>query len=411
MTSRERVLRAVSHARPDRIPIDLGGIRASGINAVVYDQLKKRLGVSTPTKIHDTMQILAEVELEVADRLQVDVVPLDAADAAWAGQDASAGVRRQLFCGLEVHFQPGTRIAAQADGSWALLDGRGSPYARMPAGGYYFDFLRSTMASQPIDPRAFRPASTVADEVLEAMAQRGRHLYRDTDKAILGWGACISLLGLSALLADNITQGALDQWLLMLMTEKETAHEMMGRYVDAVIERTRLFHQAVGEYCFAWGVASDDAGTQRREVIAPALFAEMIAPHYRRLCDWVHAHTSWKTYLHSCGSVHDYIPHWIEAGIDILNPVQISASNMEPERLMADFGGRVVFWGGGCDTQRLLPLGTPEQVREHVRHNLQVFGAGEGGYVFTQVHNIQQDVPVENVEAMLSAAREFGAGS
>jgi len=155
-------------------------------------------------------------------------------------------------------------------------------------------------------------------------------------------------------------------------------------------------------------VGSDDAGTQRSEFIAPDLFSEMIKPHYKRLCDWVHTHTNWKTYLHSCGSIYHFIPDWIDAGIDILNPVQISAANMEPERLMEDFGGRIVFWGGGCDTQEILPLGTPENIREHVRHNLEVFASGDGGYVFTQIHNIQQDVPVENVEAMFAAAYEFG---
>jgi uroporphyrinogen-III decarboxylase len=123
----------------------------------------------------------------------------------------------------------------------------------------------------------------------------------------------------------------------------------------------------------------------------------------------VHAHTSWKTYLHSCGSIYHYIPHWIEAGIDILNPVQISAANMEPGRLMESFGGNIVFWGGGCDTQRVLPLGTPDEVREHVRQNIEVFNSGEGGYVFTQVHNIQQNVPVENVEAMFDAAYRYGS--
>ena len=135
----------------------------------------------------------------------------------------------------------------------------------------------------------------------------------------------------------------------------------------------------------------------------------MIKPHYKRLCDWVHTHTNWKTYLHSCGSIYHYIPHWIEAGIDILNPVQISAANMEPERLMESFGGKVVFWGGGCDTQKVLPLGTSEEIGEHVRHNIEVLGSGEGGYVFTQVHNIQQNVPVENVEAMFDAAYRYGS--
>jgi hypothetical protein len=126
--------------------------------------------------------------------------------------------------------------------------------------------------------------------------------------------------------------------------------------VDAAIERTRLLHEAAGEYIEIWGVASDDAGTQRGGLIGPDLFAEMIAPHYKRMCDWIHRHTKWKTFLHSCGSIHGYIGHWIAAGIDILNPVQISAADMEPEKLVRDFGGKVVFWGGGCDTQHVLPL-------------------------------------------------------
>jgi len=408
MNSRERVLRAINFQQPDRVPIDLGGIRASGINAVVYDQLKQRMGINTPTKIHDSMQILAELELVVLDRLHVDVVPLEGASATWARQEASQGVKRRLFCGLEVYFPPKTRITEEPDGSWVLRNPAGEPYARMPKNGFYFDFLRPTMAARRIVPSAFHPRDTVPEEELRALAEHARYLYTYTDKAILGWGASLSVLGLSALLADNITQGSLDEWLIMLMTEKETAHEMMGRYVDAVIKCLEQYYQAVGDYCSIWGVASDDAGTQKGELIAPDLFAEMIKPHYKRLCDWVHTHTPWKTYLHSCGSIYHYIPHWIEAGIDILNPVQISAANMEPERLMKDFGGKIVFWGGGCDTQRVLPLGTPAEVREHVRHNLSVFASGRGGYVFNQVHNIQQNVPVENVEAMFAAAYEFG---
>jgi len=408
MNSRERVLAAVNFRKPDRIPIDLGAIRASGINAVVYDELKKRMGIDSPTKIHDTMQILAEVELDMLRHIHADVVPLDAFDATWSGQPASAGTQRQLFCGLDVQFPPDARITVEDDGGWALHDAANKVFARMPNQGLYFDFTRPTMADTRIDPNAFRPSATVADEQLDAMAQRGRYLYEETDLAILGWGACLSVLGMSALLAENITQGSLDSWLVMLMTEKETAHDMMGRWVDAVIARIELFHQAVGDYCFAWGVGSDDAGTQRGELISPDLFAEMIKPHYRRLCDWVHTNTNWKTCLHSCGSIYNYIPEWIEAGIDILNPVQISAANMEPERLMSQFGGQIVFWGGGCDTQQILPHGTPDEVAAHVRHNLEIFGSGDGGYVFTQVHNIQQDVPVENVEAMLDAAHRFG---
>lgn len=407
LTSRERVFKAVNFQQPDRVPIDLGGMRASGISSKVYDPLKKRLGVKTPTKLCDAMQLLAEVEVEMLDRLHADVVPLEGSWAAWSGMPASAGVPRKLPSGLDVFFPPRTNIQVEPDGAWVLLDANGTAYARMPKDGFYFDFIRPTMASIQIDPKKYRPRTTVPDEELETFAQRAKFLFANTDKAILGWGASISFFGLSALLSDNITQGSLDEWLCLLMTEKETAHEMMGRSVDAAIECAKLYHQAAGDQIMIWGVASDDAGTQRAGVLSPDAFREMILPHYRRFNDWVHQHTQWKAFLHSCGSVHDYVAGWIESGIDILNPVQISAYHMEPQRLMDEFGGKVVFWGGGCDTQKVLPLDTPDEIRRHVTENLRIFTSRPGGYVFNQVHNIQPNVPVENVEAMLAAAYEF----
>jgi len=408
MNSRQRVERAVNHQPPDRVPIDLSSIRATGINAVVYDAMKKRRGINTPTKIHDAMQIIAEVEMDMIEQLHVDVLPLDAFDLAWVDQPATTGVGRKLFCGMEVFFQPGTKFAVEADGSWVMLNAADEIYARMPKDGYYFDFTRTTMAGQGIDADKFQPSATVADETLHLIAERARHLDENTDKAVIGWGACISMIGLSAMLGDNITQGSLDDWMIMLMTEKQTAHDMMARFTDSVIERIKLYHQAVGDRCVAWGVASDDAGTQRGEFISPDLWEEMLKPHYRRVCDWVHQNTNWKTFLHSCGSVYHLIPHWIDSGIDIFNPVQISAANMDPHRLYAEFGGKIVFWGGGCETQHVLPNTTPDEVRQHVHSNLDAFHAMDGGYVFTQVHNIQQNVPPENVEAMLDAAHSYG---
>jgi uroporphyrinogen-III decarboxylase len=278
----------------------------------------------------------------------------------------------------------------------------------MPKSGFYFDFIRTTMSDHKIDPSAFRPSATVSDEELEAFRSRAEFLHAHTDKAIFGWGASISFFGLSALLSDNITQGSLDEWLCMLMVDKAAANDMMARATDAAIERLKLYHQAAGDKVMVWGVASDDAGTQRGPLLQPELFREMILPHYKRFCRWVHEHTPYKTFLHSCGSVREYVGDWIEAGIDILNPVQISAANMEPQRLAREFGGRLVFWGGGCDTQNVLPRCTPQEIREHVRANIEAFGRKDGGFVFNQVHNIQPDFPVENVEAMLQAAWEFG---
>ena len=186
------------------------------------------------------------------------------------------------------------------------------------------------------------------------MEARSRFLYENTEYAMLGWGGGVCFLGLS-LITDrmsNVTMGLPSEWMIMLMTEKETCHEMMDRSVDASIQCLEQLHDAVGDRCFAWGIAADDSGTQRGEFIRPELWAEMIKPHYARLCAWIHRNTKWKTFLHCCGSIYGLIPHMIEAGVDILNPIQTSAANMQPERLKAEFGGKIVFWGGGCDTQQ-----------------------------------------------------------
>ena len=155
MNSRERILKAVNFETPDRVPIDLGSMRASGINAVVYDTMKKRMGINTSTRIHDSMQILAELEVEMIERLHVDVLPLEPMTAKWARQDASDGVRKKLFCGLDVYFQPGMIITTQKDGSWILKSHDGKDMACMPKDGYYFDFIRPTMAHKRINPDAF----------------------------------------------------------------------------------------------------------------------------------------------------------------------------------------------------------------------------------------------------------------
>lgn len=409
MTSRERVQKAVSFQQPDRVPIDLGGMKASGIAAGTYNRLKKNLGIRTPTRILDPRFMIAEVGEEIRKRFHVDVIPVDLSCITGAVRPESEWIPRTLFDGSSALFPPGTGIREEPDGSWTLLSADGSPTTfRMPRGGYYFDDT-SFNRGDGIDPTKFKPQLDIPDESLRMLADYAGGLYRSTDYALLGWGFGVCFMGLSLITdrSNNVTQGMPDEWMMMLMTEKETCHELMDRSVEATISCLRLVNQAVGGYCFAWGIASDDSGTQRCEFIAPDLWAEMMKPHYRKLCDWVHANTSFKTFLHSCGSIPRLIPHWIEAGVDILNPVQTSAAGMDPRRLKSEFGRKLVFWGGGCDTQSVLPDGTPQEVREHVKENVEIFAPG-GGYVFTQVHNIQAKVPPKNVEAMLDAAYEFG---
>jgi hypothetical protein len=411
LTSRERVALAVNHQEPDRVPIDLGGMKATGINIGAYQRVRDLLGLPGQARVLDPKFMIAEVQEDALRRLHGDVLPVDVTTASLLLAPGSEWKARRLFSGREALFPPGTRIAEDPDGSWVLLDAAGARTSfRMPRDGHYFDDVAFNAPGATLDPRAFRPVDTVPEGDLRNLETLARRLHEGTDYALLGWGYGVCFLGLS-LITDrrsNVTMGLPDQWMMMLLTEKETCHEMMGRSVDASIRCLGEMHQAVGDRCFAWGVASDDSGTQRGEFIRPELWAEMIKPHYARLCAWIHAHTRWKTFLHSCGSVYHLIPHFIDAGIDILNPVQTSAANMDPSRLKREFGDRLCFWGGGCDTQRVLPTGTPEQVRAHVRERLDVFAPG-GGFVFTQVHNIQGNVPPENVVTMLDAAHEFGA--
>jgi hypothetical protein len=410
MTPRQRVLKAVNHQVPDRVPIDLGGCKASGIAATAYDKLKRALGIPGCTKISDPRFMIAVVEEEVLRRLHVDVVPLDLSILLSLVRDDRDWVPRRLFDGTEVLFPPDTRLAKNADGSWVLLQSDGSLSTfRMPKGGHYFDDTSFNLGDR-IDPQKFRPVSDIPDEQLKILGNYGQAIYRNTDYAILGWGFGVCFLGLSLITdrASNVTQGLPNEWMMMLMSEKETCHEIMDRSVEATISCLRLVNQAVGSCCFAWGIAADDSGTQRGEFIRPDLWAEMLKPHYRKLCDWIHAHTPWKVFLHSCGSIYHLLPHFIEAGIDIINPVQTSAANMDPRRLKAEFGERLVFWGGGCDTQHVLGSAAPEEVRQHVRERIGIFSPG-GGYVFNQIHNVQTNVPPANVLAMFDAAYAYGA--
>lgn len=410
MTSRERVLRAVNFQDTDRVPIDLGAMKASGIGVKAYNRVKARLGIHTKTRIWDPKFMITSVEEEIMQRFHVDIVPLDVSSAVYDVRPDSEWISKTLYPGAEGLLPPGTNIGTDSEGRWVLLDQNGNPTSfRMPRESYYFDDISFNEPGTTIDPAVFRPGTGFTDEQLGALQARGKFLHDNTEYALLGWGGGVCFLGLS-LITDrlsNVTMGLPSEWMIMLMTEKETCHEMMGKSVEASIKCLKQLRDAVGDYCFAWGIAADDSGTQRGEFINPELWAEMIKPHYSKLCAWVHQNTNWKTFLHSCGSIYHLIPHMIEAGVDILNPIQTSAANMAPDQLKEEFGGKIVFWGGGCDTQHVLPTATPEEVREHVRERLGIFKPG-GGYVFTQVHNIQPNVPPENVIAMLDAAYECG---
>jgi uroporphyrinogen decarboxylase len=271
----------------------------------------------------------------------------------------------------------------------------------MPKDGFYFDSVGSTRpsAEMPMPPVSEyrRSLSRITEEELEVLCARGKELHDGTDYAIMG-----------AFLEGGMgSVGSYSDWMMILASEKEYARDILEAYTDNALANLKLYLQAVGDAIDIIEMSGSDYGTQKGPQFSPSLFAELYAPCYRRLNDYVHQNTSLKTWYHSCGSVYALIPTFIEMGVDILNPVQTSAANMEPERLEREFGGKIVFWGGGVDTQRTLPFGSPDEVREQVKERLRIFAPG-GGFVFTTVHNIQTGVPADNLVAMYETVADHG---
>jgi len=417
MTSRERVTRALNHQEPDRVPLDLGSSLTTGIMVSAYAELRAKLGVNgTPPKVVDLLQMLADVELAVLEKLGCDVVPL-LPPVGFFGIAAEDWKPWRTFDGAEV-LVPGRFNYTEDEGGDLLLSPGGDtakrPRGRMPKDGHYFDIIPY---QQPIDwdnlnpdefAEQFQPLS---DETLEHLRARADHLHRNTDYAILGGFGGGSLGDMPLVLASELESPKgirkYDDFLVAHITHPDYITGIFARQTERAIENLKLYREAVGDRIAAIFVSGTDFGTQRGEFISPDLYRELYLPFHKLMNDWIHRHTDWKTFYHCCGSIYRLIPSFIEAGVDILNPVQCSAANMEPERLKREFGDRVVFWGGGVDTQHTLPFGAPEQVAREVAARIRAFAPG-GGYVFNSVHNIQAGTPVENILAMFQAARDCG---
>ncbi|MBI5380725.1 MAG: methyltransferase [Opitutae bacterium] len=400
MNSRERILNTL-HRRPvDRLPVDCGGTRQSGIAAVAYHRLRERLGVNTgrPVRVYDLFQMLAEIEQQVAERFGADCVALQRPQVAF-------GIRNEawkpctLFDGTRVEVPGGFNPETEADGSWVLTR-RGEVIARMPHGGFYFDRYEKYPGAAHPDLSTWRPP-TVDDATMEYYHREAEALYTGTDKAI------VAAFGPPYELFNGIGQGGLEEWMMTFASEPEYVQELYGLLVDAWLDNLRRFHGAVGDRVQVVQIC-DDFGTQASQFLSEGMFRELVLPAYKRGLDWIHAHTSWKVLLHSDGAIFGLLPAIVEMGVDILNPVQTTAVGMDPQRLKDAFGDKLIFWGGACDCQNTLTFGTPEQVAAEVRAHVGVLARG-GGQVFASVHNIQANVPADNIVAMFDTAREFDA--
>jgi len=407
LSSRERVLAALNHQEPDRIPIDLSGHRSSGIAAMAYARLREYLGLpKKPVRVYDPVQQLAIVDEDVLQRFRVDTMELGRAfaleDKYWTDWVLPDGTP----CLMPVWARPELE-----KGDWVLRSKPGRRIiARMPAGVWYFEqvhfpFLEREDLSQVeaelgecmwsaiASPPGPITAGPDGEKVLE---QGARNLRRQTDRAIIGlFGG--NLLELGQWFYRN------DNFLMLLAGEPARAHQFLDKLMEIHLRNLERFLGTVGNHIDII-LFGDDLGMQSGPQVSPAMYREYFKPRERIMWQMVkHRAPHLKIQLHCCGGVRELLPDLIEAGLDAINPVQITCRGMEPAGLKRDFGDRLAFWGGACDTRDVLIKGTPAEVREHVRRQIDIWRPG-GGFVFQQVHNILADVPPANVVAMYDAA-------
>ena len=420
MTSRERVVAALGHREPDRIPFDLGGCAVTGIQASTLYRLRQALGLDppgTPVRVVEPYQMLGEVAPDLMESIGIDVACLWGRKTMF-GFENSGWKEWRLFDGTPVLVPKGFNTVPEPNGDILLYpegDRTLAPSGRMPKGGYYVDAI----VRQPaIDDDTLRVEDNleeftpIADEDLEHFRKTAERLYTGTDKAILAsfGGTAFGDIALVPAMWLRNPRGIRDieEWYVSTLSRKEFVRKVFEKQCEIALGNLARLHAAVGDRVVAAFTTGTDFGAQCGPFISQKAYKELYQPFHREVNGWIHRHTGWKSFIHSCGSVYALIPDFIESGFDILNPVQCSAADMDPGRLKSEFGSELTFWGGGVDTQQTLPFGTPAQVAEEVKTRIGKFGPG-GGFVFNAIHNVQGGVPVANLMAMIETFNEHRA--
>ena len=407
MTSRERVLAAIAHKTPDRVPLDLGSTPSSGISAIAYNNLKKHIGKKDGhTRIYDVVQQVVQPEMDILNMFGVDVIDIGCVfnqnESDWYDIELSDGSTAQY----PVWFRP----EKNPDGSWIAKHSDGTVIARMPDGATFFD--QTCFPYENDYPSSYDDLDIQMGKVLwsalvhspwdhagesdfyKTLRKRVMDLRNKTDKALMITCGC-NLFEWGTFLRK------MDNFLMDIYTDEKNVKELLEQLMIRHIATLEKVCEAVGDIVDILRFG-DDLGMSTGLFMSPEKYQTIFKTHHTRLNDYVHSHSKMKTLLHSCGSIYPIIPDLIEAGYDILNPVQTSAYQMDPNILKKEFGKDITFWGGGCDTRTVLNNASPDEVYKHCRRMIEIFNV-DGGFVFNQEHNILPDVPPENILAMYKA--------
>jgi uroporphyrinogen decarboxylase len=411
MTPRERVLASLEHREPDRLAVDLGSNPSAGISAVAHANLVRHLGLADHrTWVYDVVQQLAQPSDELLARLDVDAVDIgrtfDATDADWKPVTLPSGVDVEI----PAWFDP----VEQENGAWEAFNAEGLRIASMPRGAAFFDQthwpyldgypddysdLAKVMPNVLWSGLVHSPWNHAGDDGFwEALRAQTQALRASTDRALMVVVGC-NLFEWGTFLRR------IDNFLMDLVVDTANVERLLDALLELHFETLDHVFESVGDLVDIVRFG-DDLGMDNGPLMSPDTYRAIFKPRHAALNAYVHERSPMKTFLHSCGSLYELLPDIIETGVDILNPVQITARDMEPAKLKAEFGDAITFWGGGADTRVVLPRGTPDEVRDHVRRNIETLAPG-GGFVFATAHNMLPDIPPENIEAMFEAIDEY----
>ncbi len=419
MTSAERVRVALAHREPDRVPVDFGATTVTGMHALCVEKLRAHYGLERrPVKVHVPYNMLGLIENDLAAAMGLDLAGVLPRNTVYGYPNENWKEFRTPWGQVVLisgHFQ----FATDTNGdvlTYPQGEVSAPPSGRMPQSSFFFDTIirQEVIDDDNLNPednlQEFAPLSEPDLEHfttgVAAATATGRAVIVAIGGAGFGDIALVPAPGLP------YPKGIRDiaEWYVSLVTRQDYVRAVFARQCEIALGRLQQLHAVVGDAIDIIYLCGTDFGTQTSRFCSAETFDSLWAPHYRRINDWIHAHTTWKTMKHTCGAVEPLLSRLIDLGFDIFNPVQCSAAGMEPRTLKQRYGDRLVFYGGGVNTQQTLPFGTPAEVRAEVLERCRIFSRG-GGYIFNAIHCVQANTPVENVVAMLTAVKEFNGGA
>ena len=418
ISSRQKVKRVLSHRQTDKLAVDFGASPVTGIHVRVIEKLRRYFGLAEiPVKVTEPYQMLGEVDPELSEILGVDVLGISPRENMFGFENRDWKEFRTPWG--QVVLVPGRFVTSEEENGDLLIYPKGDLSApasgRMPVSGFFFD---SIIRQEAFDENNLNVEDNLEEfgdfkqEDLDYLTSQARVAAR-SDRAVLANFGGTPLGDIALVPGPFLThpKGIRDvsEWYMSTVLRKDYLHQIFTEQTDIALRNLEKAWNIFGDSVDVVFICGTDFGTQDSQFCSAEDFKELYSPYYRKMNDWIHSHTRWLTFKHTCGSINPLLPSLIEAGFDIINPVQINAVDMDPVMLKREYGQQVTFWGGGVDTQKVLPFGTPDDVKKQVLEQCEILSVG-GGFVFNTVHNIQANVPLENVIAMLEAIRQFNEG-